>query len=93
MKELGYVTSFRLATLVIEATTGVTFSFQVGGTIHRRRSVQGIVYPIAASYLPGAETLGDELYEIAHELVGLTDPEADRIDVRPFAEAVAPNGA
>jgi hypothetical protein len=80
MKELGYLPSFSLATLVIESASGVTFSFQVGGSASWRRSVQGIVYPIAASNFAGAETLGDALHEITYELIGITEKEADKID-------------
>ena len=68
-----------LPVLVVEAPTGVNFSFQVGGSIHWQRSVQGVIYPIPA-LAAGAEMLGGRLHSIAFELVSISDEEANRID-------------
>jgi hypothetical protein len=80
MKELVFAPVYHLPTLVIEMASGVNYLFQVGGSIHWEKSVQGIVYPIAASGFVGAETLGDRLNSIAHELISITDVAADKID-------------
>jgi len=74
-----------LPVLVIEAPTGVTFSFDVGGSIHWKRSLQGFIYPVAATGFAKAETLGQRLHSIAFELVAIDDREADEID-KLFAE-------
>jgi Family of unknown function (DUF6210) len=77
---LQFFPVLHLPVLVIEAPTGVHFSFQVGGSIHWRKSVQGLVYPIAATGFAGADMLGERLHSITFELVGISDQEADQID-------------
>lgn len=77
---LEFWPSVHLPVLVIEAPTGVHFAFDVGGSIHWKRSVQGFVYPIAATGFARAGTLGEQLHSIAFELVGIEDREADQID-------------
>ena len=80
VKQLTFFPASYLPVLVVEAPTGVKFSFQVGGSIHWQRSVQGVIYPIPALGLAGAEVLGGQLHSIAFELVSISDQEADRID-------------
>jgi len=65
---------------VIEAPTCVSFSFQVGGSIHWRRSVEGLVYPVAATGFAKVDSLGERLHLIAFELVSIDEREADEID-------------
>ena len=80
MRQFTFFPVFRLPVLVVEAPTGINFSFQVGGSIHWPRSAQGVIYPIAALGHAGAEMLGGQLHSIAFELVSISDQEADRID-------------
>src|SRR5215475_7401677 len=80
VRQFAFFPDFYLPVLVVEAPTGVNFSFQVGGSIHWQRSVQGVVYPIAALGFAGAEMLGGQLHSIAFELVSISDQEANRID-------------
>src|SRR6476620_9770201 len=88
VRQFAFCPVFHLSILVIEAPTRVHFSFQVGGSIHWRRSVQGIIYPIAATWFSGAEMLGQRLHSIAFELVSISDQEADNIDAL-FEESTA----
>ena len=69
-----------LPALVIEAPTGISFSFDVGGSIHWKRTVQGFVYPVAATGFAKAATLGDRLHSIVFELVAIENRDADEID-------------
>src|SRR5262249_31262743 len=80
MRQFTFFPAFYLPVLVIEAPTGIHFSFQVGGSIHWQRSVQGVIYPIAALGLAGCEMLGGQLHSIAFELVSISHDEANRID-------------
>jgi len=80
VREFVFFPSSHLPALVIEAPTGVQFSFQVGGSIHWRKSIEGVLYPVAATGFAAADTLGQKLHSIAFELVSLSDREADRID-------------
>jgi uncharacterized protein DUF6210 len=80
VRQFGFYPDFHLPVLVIEAPTGVRFSFQVGGSAHWRKSVQGLIYPVAATGFGKADKLGERLHSIAFELVALSDQEADEID-------------
>jgi hypothetical protein len=80
VRQLEFEPASYLPVLVIEAPTGVTFSFQVGGSIHWKRSVQGFIYPVAATGFAKADALGQRLQSIASELVSIEDREANQID-------------
>lgn len=80
VKQLTFFPVSHLPVLVVEVPTGVNFSFQVGGSIHWQRSVQGVIYPIPALGFAGGEMLGGRLHSIAFELVSISDQEANRID-------------
>jgi len=79
-KQFEFDPVYHLPILVIEAPTGVSFSFQVGGSIHWKRSVQGLIYPVAATGFAKADALGQRLHSITFELVSIEDREADEID-------------
>ena len=80
MRQFEFYPASWLPVLVIEAPTGVSFSFQVGGSIHWRRSVQGFIYPVAATGFVKTDMLGECLHSITFELVAISDREADQID-------------